>query len=189
MKPFSKASEERNFTLGRCRLLRNRADTFWYSVEAPDATTGKYELTIAIPQPVWAEIEDDWNSLHESWGVNPSQRTKEIDVFGETMVLLRTARDQRFKDGVDFSQPKIFDWNAKLASPDLAVGHGSVIRPTIKLRTTQYGGKNYMQVQPVSFQVIQMVEHVEQAGGGAAGGGADNPYGVEDDGGVLESAA
>ena len=187
MKLFNKASEERNFTLGRCRLLRSRSDSFWYSVAAPDTTTGKYEVTLAVPKDVWAEVADDWQALHESWGVDPNQRIKEVDVFDETMMLVRTARDQRFKDGVDFSQPKIFDWNAALMASDTEVGHGSVIRPTIKLRTTQYGGNNYMQVQPVSFQVITLVEHVEQAGSG--GGGADNPYAVEDDGGLVASAA
>jgi hypothetical protein len=185
MKPFNKASEERNFTLGRCRLLRNRAEQMWYAVAQPDATTSKYELTFGLPMQVWDEIADDWNMLHESWGVDPLLRVKPQELFGEQMMMLRTARDQRLKDGVDFSQPKIFNWDADLQQPTWEVGHGSIVRPTVKLRTTEYGGKHYMQVQPVSFQVIKLVEHTEEAGGGASN---DNPYQKEEDGGLASAA-
>jgi hypothetical protein len=154
--PFTEAYQVRKVMLGRCYVMRAHEKKWYYNVARPSKTTEKYELYIGIPENTWAALEEDWNTAHDSWGIDRDARINRVTEFGEDLRVIRTDRKYQVKDGSEWAMPKIFDSKGQLCDSNIAVGHGSVIRPTLLFRSTEKSGNHFMQVQPQSFQLIKL---------------------------------
>lgn len=160
IQPFTEAYQVRKIMLGRCRLMNNVKRKWFYNVQAPSKITENYEVCIGIPAAAWEALEPDWNLAFDSWGLDRDSKIERVTEWDEQLAVVRTARKYQNKDGSEWAQPKIFDSRGQPVKPDLMPGHGSVIRPTILLRSTEKGGTHFMQVQPASFQLIKLEQHV-----------------------------
>ena len=154
--PFTEAYQVRKVMLGRCYVMRAHEKRWYYNVARPSKTTEKYELYIGIPSQTWAALEDDWNTAFDSWGVDRDARIHRVTEFGQELRVIRTDRKYQVKDGSEWAMPKIFDSQGQLCDSNIAVGHGSIIRPTLLFRSTEKSGNHFMQIQPQSFQLIKL---------------------------------
>lgn len=160
IQPFTEAYQVRKVMLGRCYLMNNVQRKWFYNVLHPSKITTNYEVCIGIPEATWEALEDDWNTAFDSWGLDRDSKIERVSEFDEKLRVVRTARKYQIKDGSEWAQPKIFDSRGHPVKPDLMLGHGSIIRPTILFRATEKGGQHFMQVQPASFQIIKLEQFV-----------------------------